>query len=106
MAAAPPKADWELDTHDTKKSFDWDNGEDGSAGDGKTRKERKEFQDKTFQSFVNTAGQGLTEEEVYGKDVLQGGRESRASTQVDEDRSCETDWDGKTETDEAENRIG
>ena len=31
---------------------------------------------------------------MYGKDNVEAGRESRASTQVDDG-----DWDGKTETD-------
>ena len=82
MAAAPPKSDWESDPRE-KKPFDWDNSDDGSAGDGMTKKERQEFQDKIIKSFVDTAGQGLTEEEVYGKNDLRDGRESRASTQVD-----------------------
>ena len=96
MAAAPPKSDWESDPQE-KKPFDWDNSDDGSAGDGMTKKERQEFQDKIVKSFVDTAGQGLTEEEVYGKDASapEDGRESRASTQVDDDG----DWDGKTEID-------
>ena len=94
MAAAPPKSDWESDPEE-KKPFDWDNRDDGSAGDGMTKKERQEFQDKIVKSFVDTAGQGLTEEEVYGKDAVDDGRESRASTQVDDDG----DWDGKTEID-------
>jgi hypothetical protein len=94
MAGAPALSPWETDN--VKPKFD---REVESLGDGMDKKERQEFLSNIVQSFCNTAGQALTEEEVYG-DKCQNERDSRASTQVEDNASTgSADWDAKTEVD-------
>ena len=85
MAGAPPKFDWETEAATDNKSCEEDS-EDGSHGDGMSKQERQEFLDKVVQSFVNTAGKGLTEQEVYGDVGSEESGKSRAEAQRDETR--------------------
>ena len=78
MSTAPRKPSWDLVE---KKSFECDKDE-GSLGDGRNDKERQQFLDKVVQSFINTAGQGMTEEEVYSQGAPQCGRDSPGSNEA------------------------
>ena len=66
MAGAPAKMAWETEEPDNKQESE---SEDGSRGDGMTKKERMAFREKVIKSFVETAGKGLTEDEVFGEGV-------------------------------------
>lgn len=58
-----------------------------SLGDGRDDDERRGFLEKMIESFVNSAGKGMTEEEVYGysDEASMHRRMSQTSTQVGEE---------------------
>lgn len=71
-----------------------------SLGDGMDETERQSFRDKMIQSFVDSAGKGMTEQEVYGNETGLHRYTSHTSTQVEED------GDGRTEAEvEAEHEM-
>ena len=81
MAEAPEALGWEKVQE--KKAWEYDD-EEGSLGDGMSKEERQAFIDRIVQSFYDSAGQGMTEQEAYGEEAGRDGRQSQASTQVDE----------------------
>jgi hypothetical protein len=97
MAAAPEKEAWEEDPDE--KEFRYDSDE-GFEGDEREKREEEALREKMVKSFIATAGKGFTEEEMCDGETVGNGRESRASTRVEEEGGVE--WEGETEAGDEE----
>jgi hypothetical protein len=79
-ADEPEVPSWDKEPEQDTKS----NSAEESLGDGMDDAERKKFLEKMVQSFKDTAGMGLTEEEVYGNDYMSDLCKSLAGTEIKE----------------------